>query len=295
MLVGVTDDSRTVACDGGRRGGADIEPVDEREPGRRTLEAGDPANPTGPAPGLFTRAQQPERFTSDGPRRVFFAPDWAALTPGDLGATGGVVLAKPDLVAADGVATSVPGFTSFFGTSAAAPHAADRWPAYPQIIVFCETHSDVALCLSLAHEKALWAVPRSGRHSLANYSTCSGMIIDVSLLDAIAVDPVAKTAKVGAGTNFGLLNEVLDAYDLHVPGALVRLDHFNQVTPDVPRAVAHLESLGFRVTEDIQDADGTQFAAWLRRKPTVHDTAMTGGDGPRMHHIAFATHDASPR
>ena len=27
-------------------------------------------------------------------------------------------------------------------------------------------------------------------------------------------------------------------YDLHTPGALVRLDHFNQVTPDVPRAVA---------------------------------------------------------
>src|SRR5690606_35274587 len=42
-------------------------------------------------------------------------------------------------------------------------------------------------------------------------------------------------------------------YDRHSPGALVRLDHFNQVTPDVPRAVRHLEDLGFRVTEDIQD------------------------------------------
>ena len=80
-------------------------------------------------------------------------------------------------------------------------------------------------------------------------------------------------------------------YDLHVPGALVRLDHFNQVTPDVPRAVAHMEDLGFRVTEDIQDRDGTTYAAWMRRKPTVHDTAMTGGDGPRMHHVAFATHE----
>lgn len=80
-------------------------------------------------------------------------------------------------------------------------------------------------------------------------------------------------------------------YDLHPPGALVRLDHFNQVTPDVPRAVAYMEHLGFRVTEDIEDADGTVYAAWLRRKPTVHDTAMTGGDGPRMHHVAFATHE----
>src|SRR5699024_7338835 len=31
-------------------------------------------------------------------------------------------------------------------------------------------------------------------------------------------------------------------YDLHVPGALVRLDHFNQVTPDVPRAAAYMQA-----------------------------------------------------
>ena len=52
-----------------------------------------------------------------------------------------------------------------------------------------------------------------------------------------------------------------------------------------------MEDLGFRVTEDIQDEEGTVYAAWMRRKPTVHDTAMTGGDGPRMHHVAFATHE----
>lgn len=80
-------------------------------------------------------------------------------------------------------------------------------------------------------------------------------------------------------------------YEKHIPGELVRLDHFNQVTPDVPRAVRHYQDLGFRVTEDIQDKEGTVYAAWLRRKPTVHDTATTGGDGPRMHHVAFATHE----
>jgi len=38
--------------------------------------------------------------------------------------------------------------------AAAAPHAAPRWPAYPQIIVFCEVASDVALCLELARANA---------------------------------------------------------------------------------------------------------------------------------------------
>ena len=80
-------------------------------------------------------------------------------------------------------------------------------------------------------------------------------------------------------------------YDLQGPGALVRLDHFNQVTPDVGRGRKYLEDLGFRVTEDIQDADGVTYAAWMRRKDTVHDTALTGGNGPRMHHIAFSTNE----
>ncbi len=80
-------------------------------------------------------------------------------------------------------------------------------------------------------------------------------------------------------------------YDLYGPGALVRLDHFNQVTPDVPTATAFQESLGFRVTESIKDDEGVVYASWMRRKSTVHDTAMTGGNGPRMHHIAFSTHE----
>jgi len=80
-------------------------------------------------------------------------------------------------------------------------------------------------------------------------------------------------------------------YDLYTPGALVRLDHFNQITPDVPLAVEYIQGLGFRVTEDIRDTNGVVYAAWMRRKQTVHDTAMTGGAGPRMHHIAFSTHE----
>lgn len=80
-------------------------------------------------------------------------------------------------------------------------------------------------------------------------------------------------------------------YELYTPGALVRLDHFNQVTPDVPAGREYLEGLGFRVTEDIQDDQGVTYAAWLHRKDTVHDTALTGGNGPRLHHIAFSTHE----
>jgi Subtilase family len=65
-----------------------------------------------------------ETFSSDGPRRIFYNPDGTPITPGDFLAPGGQLLSKPDLTAADGVSTATAGFNPFFGTSAAAPHAA---------------------------------------------------------------------------------------------------------------------------------------------------------------------------
>jgi catechol 2,3-dioxygenase len=82
-------------------------------------------------------------------------------------------------------------------------------------------------------------------------------------------------------------------YDLQGAAAIARLDHFNLVTPDVPAAIDYYEGLGFTVSEDIEDDQKTVFAAWMYRKATVHDVALTGGAGPRLHHIAFATHERS--
>lgn len=67
-------------------------------------------------------------YSADGPRRIFFHPDGSPIVPGNFlfTTTGGTLRQKPDLAAADGVSTSVPvaGLSTFFGTSAAAPHAA---------------------------------------------------------------------------------------------------------------------------------------------------------------------------
>ena len=69
-----------------------------------------------------------EGFSSDGPRRVFYEADGTSITPGDFSATGGKIRLKPDFVAANGVMTATPSqnqfFSPFYGTSAAAAHAA---------------------------------------------------------------------------------------------------------------------------------------------------------------------------
>ena len=75
----------------------------------------------------FTGFANPvEPFSSDGPRKMFYNPDGTPITPGNVlfATNGGTTLAKPDVTAADGVFCKTPGFLPFFGTSAAAPHAA---------------------------------------------------------------------------------------------------------------------------------------------------------------------------
>jgi len=77
-------------------------------------------------PNAFNAGVTVETFSSDGPRRIFFTDAGVPLTPGNVSSTGGALLQKPDLAAADGVSvTGVGGFPNpFYGTSAAAPHAA---------------------------------------------------------------------------------------------------------------------------------------------------------------------------
>jgi hypothetical protein len=80
----------------------------------------------GPYPNPFNSTSKLEIFTSDGPRRLYYNADGTAITPGNFSSTGGTLRQKPDITAADGVSvTGAAGFsTPFYGTSAAAPHAA---------------------------------------------------------------------------------------------------------------------------------------------------------------------------
>jgi len=81
---------------------------------------------TGVKPFVGGAANPTEIFSSDGPRRIFYDPTGIAITPGNFlfGTNGGSLLQKPDVTAADGISAKTPNFLPFFGTSAAAPHAA---------------------------------------------------------------------------------------------------------------------------------------------------------------------------
>ena len=79
-------------------------------------------------------------------------------------------------------------------------------------------------------------------------------------------------------------------FDLHRGAPLLRFDHLNLHCPDVEAAFRFWLTLGFRCSEYISTddpADERITGAWLLRKPTVHDVALTAGTGPRLHHFAY--------
>ena len=75
--------------------------------------------------------------------------------------------------------------------------AIDRRPA---LIARCATPGEVAAALQLGRERDLPIAVRGGGHSIGGLSVNDGgLVIDLSPMRAIAVDPDARTARAGAG------------------------------------------------------------------------------------------------
>ncbi|HZD90281.1 MAG TPA: VOC family protein [Pseudolabrys sp.] len=72
----------------------------------------------------------------------------------------------------------------------------------------------------------------------------------------------------------------------HRGGCAQRLDHFQVLTPHVPKALAFYGEMGFRLTEYIAAGD-TLRGVFLQRKGNPHDIVFFHGAGPRLHHAAF--------
>lgn len=88
----------------------------------------------------------------------------------------------------------------------------------PSLIALCETEADVAIALGLSNANGIPFTVRAGGHCTAGFSAGFGILIDVGGLNQIELNPLILIATVGAGTRFALLNQMLDANNVHVPG-----------------------------------------------------------------------------
>lgn len=85
------------------------------------------------------------------------------------------------------------------------------------------------------------------------------------------------------------------AFHLQRGAPILRFDHVNFHVNDAEAAFVFWQEMGFRATEYIStDGEDERITgAWLRRKPTVHDVALTNGTGPRLHHFAMWLADSN--
>ncbi|MGV9720554.1 FAD-binding oxidoreductase [Nocardia beijingensis] len=73
---------------------------------------------------------------------------------------------------------------------------------YPLVIDFAQDTQDVVNALTWARQHDVALRVRSGRHALEGWSNVdNGIVIDVSRLESVRIDPGARTATVGAGLN----------------------------------------------------------------------------------------------
>ena len=91
------------------------------------------------------------------------------------------------------------------------------FPAYPLVIMYCATAADVRVSLGWAQQLKLTVTCRSGGHSTAGFSVNNSMVLDLSLLNYVTIDPTLLQARVGAGTQFAQLDATYDAFGVHAP------------------------------------------------------------------------------
>ncbi len=95
----------------------------------------------------------------------------------------------------------------------------DRRPA---LIARCAGVADVMAAIRFVRRTGLPLAVRGGGHSFPGYSLCDGgLVIDLSLMKGVRVDPEAHTARVQAGVLLGELDRETQAFGLAVPAGIV--------------------------------------------------------------------------
>jgi hypothetical protein len=97
--------------------------------------------------------------------------------------------------------------------------AIDRRPA---LIARCAGADDVARAVRFAREHDLIVSVRGGGHAVAGHAVCEGgLMIDLSLMKAVRVDPAARTARAAGGLLWGELDRATQAHGLATTGGII--------------------------------------------------------------------------
>jgi FAD/FMN-containing dehydrogenase len=93
---------------------------------------------------------------------------------------------------------------------------------HPAVVARCTSPSDVAAALACARELGLEVSVRGGGHGYSGSAVCDGgVMIDLSPLDGVRVDPDARRAWVGGGAQLADLDAATQAHGLAAPAGVI--------------------------------------------------------------------------
>lgn len=92
----------------------------------------------------------------------------------------------------------------------------------PALIARCAEVSDVVRAVNFARENDLVPAVRGGGHNVAGSATCDdGIVIDLSPMKSVTVDPNRRVARAGGGATWGDYDEQTQTVGLASPGGVV--------------------------------------------------------------------------
>jgi FAD/FMN-containing dehydrogenase len=92
----------------------------------------------------------------------------------------------------------------------------------PGAIVRCAEVADVVAAVRFARERDLLVSVRGGGHGVGGHAVCDrGLVIDLSPMKAIEVDPGRRTARAAAGVLWGEIDSATQAFGLATTGGVV--------------------------------------------------------------------------
>lgn len=93
---------------------------------------------------------------------------------------------------------------------------------HPAIIIQCVDVADVIASVKFAKEQNLLVAVRGGGHNGGGLGICDdGMVIDLSGIKYIRVNPADKTVRVGGGNTLGEVDHATHAFGLAVPAGII--------------------------------------------------------------------------
>ena len=155
----------------------------------------------------------------------------------------------------------------------------DRFPA---LIVRAVDAADVIATVRMARDHDLDLSIRGGGHNVAGFGTNDGgVVLDLSLMRNVRVDPVARTVRTGGGATWGDVDHAGHAFGLATPsgvisttgvGGLTLGGGFGYLTRRYGLTVDNL------LSADVVTADGEHLTASVYENPDLF-WAIRGGGG----------------